>query len=234
MRRYSLLSLVAALALPLSCAQAAVSLEFNNSSNNQVGGALSTIDVASGGTIVLSLQLVSTSEGTTSLDYWLSQFSGPGGTGPFVFSIMTRDLAGSFFPDPSASDATVSSAADTRSNTLASGAADGVPDNRLGPRSGFDLGSSKQTTTSNNGPGTLQVATFTLQILPNATPGVYQLRSFDYAGFGWSNVTSVDQPFANQAAININVIPEPATWSFITLGAMAAACLGFVRTRRRV
>lgn len=230
--KYAIILLCAALMLPLSWASGAVSLQFNNSLNNQVGGSPATLSGAPGGTVTVSLQLVSTAEGTTALDYWLSQFSGPTAG---AFSIINRDYTGSIYPDPSASNAQVTSSTDTFSNSTGGPGSDSVPDNVINPQNGFDLGSSKSDTTVNQGPGTWQVATFTLQISNTAALGTYQLRSFDYSGFGWSSTTVQDQSFSAQAAINVDVtaVPEPATWSLMMLGGFGTFGLTLLRARRK-
>ena len=94
-KKLAVLVLIAAtLAISASWAGASVILQFNNNPNNIVGGSPETIQAAPGANIVISLQLVSTTETTASLDYWLTQFSGPG---PGVFSITGRDFTGSDF-----------------------------------------------------------------------------------------------------------------------------------------
>lgn len=227
--KYPIVLLLAAIMLPFSWASAAVSLQFNNSNSNQVGGSPATLSGAPGSTITISLQLVSTAEGTTALDYWLSQFSGPMAG---AFSITGRSYTLSDFPDASATDPQVTSSTDTRSNSASSSGGDGIADNVLNPRNGFDLGSVKNNSGVNFGAGTFQVANFTLTILPNAAAGLYQIRTFDYTGFGWSNTTVQDQPFSAQAAININVVPEPSTWAFMVLGGISVLAATRFRSKR--
>lgn len=227
LRRLLLPVVVSLLPLSWANAQTGTFLEFNNSSSNTVGGALQTINIAAGGTFVLSLQ-INAAQATNSLDYWLTQFSGPT-TG--AFTITSWDFTGSAYPDPSF---TGSFAGDTYSNTTgAPFSPDGIIDGRLQPRDGPDLGAST-TSGGDIASGLHQVVNLTLQVSPTAASGTYELRSFDYSGFGWSNTASPDNPFDNQAAININVVPEPSTWSLVILGGLGAVGVTTLRRRRRV
>jgi hypothetical protein len=220
-----ILSLIAALvALPLSWASATTSLEFNNNANNMVGGALGTINIAAGGSFQLSLQINSTVP-TNAVDYWLTQFSGPTAG---AFTITSVSYTGSAYSDPSF---TGSFAADAFNNSTGAPGSDGVVDGRLAPRDGPDLGSTKTPATPDNAAGTNQIATFTVSVAGGATAGLYQLRSFDYPGFGWSSTTLADQAFDNQAAINVNVaVPEPSTWA---MGVLGVGVIGYAMLRRR-
>ena len=180
-KKYYLVSLIlTALALPISWAGATVTLQFNNNPNNVVGGSPETIQAAPGATVVISLQLVSTTETSIGLDYWLAQFSGPGSG---VFSLTARDFMGSDFNRPIWGDALVINPVDNFSNTQTSGIGhpDGIADNLLAPRNGPDLGA--RVTGFPNPPGAHQVVTFTLTILLGAVPGLYQIGTFDYPGF---------------------------------------------------
>ena len=226
--KHSIILALAAVILPLTWANAARDYQFNGSSNNEVGGVLDTINTAPGQQITVSLQVaLSGADATQAVDYWLSQFSGPAAG---VFSIVGRDYTSSIFPDPSATNGTVTASTDTRTNSAASGAADGVPDNQINPQNGFDLGSSVNDATDRSN-GTFQVATFTLQVAGNAAPGTYELRTFDYSGFGIGDVTP-----DNQAAINVDVaaVPEPATLSLLLLGGLGSFGANFLRGRRRL
>src|SRR4029077_4118227 len=152
-----IVALLAALVLPWSWADAAVSLQFTQPS----------VSGAPGQTVQITLQLVSTSESTTALDYWLAQTAGPS-TGKL--SLVTGTTRGtSAFPNVSASDSQVIATTDTKSNSTAGGAADGIPDNQLNPRNGFDLGATSNPNT--NGVGTFNVGTFNIQIAANAALG---------------------------------------------------------------
>jgi hypothetical protein len=228
--------LLAALALPLSWASAqtatSASLQFNNNALDTVTGTPETLNKTAGTTFTLSLQIV-TNGTTDALDYWLSQFSGPASNNN-PFSLVSRDYTGSSYPDPSSPDSQAAASTDTHGNSADTTGADGVADNRIFPHNAFNLGSTAPGGTQ-VASGTHQVTTFTLQIAANATPGVYQLRTFDYANHGWSDTpnSSFDNAFASQAAININVaVPEPATLSLVGLGGLGALGMTILRRRR--
>jgi hypothetical protein len=213
-----------AVVLPLSMANAADFL-FNNSTSNEVGGSPQTLSLTPGGTVTLSLQVfLGTTETTGGVDYWLTQFSGaPAG----MFTITNLDYTGSAFSDPSAGIGGGSSGADSFNNSTGAPGSDGVADNLINPRNGPDLGSSATPNGSTHTNGTFQVVNLTLGV-NLATSGLYNIRTFDYSGFGINDVT----PGA-QASININVVPEPATWSLMGLGGLASVGLTWLRARRK-
>ena len=206
---------IAAFALSAPAARGTVYLQFNNSGNNVVGGSPQTIQVAPGGSVVLSLQLVSTTETTLALETWLWQFAGPSAR---VFSITGRDLTGSRFGRPEWGNDVVLSSADQFSNSSFGGKnnPDGVADNVLGPRNGPTLGG--RFSNGHNPPGTHQVATFTLTLSPAASFGLYEIRTFSYPGVGWTDPSFNDNPFDNHAAIRIEVVPEGGTSVLLALG----------------
>lgn len=236
MKLKRLLPLIAVVMLPLAAVNAQTFLQFNNSASNTVNGMPGTINVTAGTSFTLSLQ-INSSVPTNAVDYWLSQFSGPTAG---VFSITNRDFTASLYTDPNATNAQVIDPTDTGSNTVSQPTVpimpgdrtpDGVPDNQLNPRNAYDLGSSTLSG-SDAAAGTNQIATYTILVSGAASSGVYQLRSFDYSGFGWSSTALSDQAFSDQAAINVNItaVPEPSTW---LAGIGAAGVIGYSLLRRR-
>jgi hypothetical protein len=223
------LALAATIILPLSWANAQGDFQFNGSPNNEVGGTPDTLIGTPGTNIVLSLQAVLPAGALVGgLDYWLSQFSGPSGSNPFT--LVSRDFTSSFWADPSTVDALAASSNDTRSNSASFGAPDGVPDNQINPQTAFDLGSTSATGTPVNGAGTFQVATITLHVAAGAAPGLYDLRTFDYPGFGLADITPEHQA---EILVSIGVIPEPPIWSLISLGGLGSFGLTWLRSRRK-
>ena len=217
------MSLFAALALPLTRADATVFLQFNDNPDNVVGGAVQIIQATPGSTVVISLQLVSTTETSFTLDYWFSQFTGPQAG---VFSLVGRDFTGSDFPNTVGNGIILSPADNYNNSNGQSGFPDGVPDNQVNPRNGPIISGRASLP---NPPGSHQVATFTLSLSPTAMPVVYELQTFDYPGFGWGDPNFQDHNFDNQAAIRIEIVPEPDIWALLGLG--LALVLVVIRAR---
>ena len=223
MKRILLLLLFLALSFP--AANATVTLQFNNNSNNVVGGLPQTVVATPGSTLMLSLQIVATTETVRAFDIWLSQFSGPAGS---VFSLVGRDTSGPFLPITL--NSLVLSPGDLFSNSqfAPAGTSDGVPDNVLGPRNGPSLGGRDGGTIAP--PGTHQIATFSIAIAPGAALGLYEIRTFSYPGAGWADENFVDHNFDGQAAISILVVPEPGT-GLLLLGGLGVLSMRVLRRR---
>src|SRR2546421_299742 len=97
--RSAFLSALAVGCLSAPCALATVSLNFNG---------VSSVIANPGDTFTLRVNLVSTSEQTTGLDYYLRVLSGSN-----FFSIQDRDISTSPYSDPNQSDATVEAMPDS-------------------------------------------------------------------------------------------------------------------------
>ncbi len=74
------------------------------------------------------------------------------------------------------------------------------------------------------------MVTFTLSISLDAAPGLYEIQTFDYPGNGYSDENLEDRDFDGQAAIKVQVVPEPSTAGL--LGVIAAGVLGMRAWRK--
>ena len=217
--------LIAVSLLSFQQAQGTVSLQFNGSAAPPT----IIVDLSTTKTVTLTLRLVATnSEQTTSLDYFLFRTAGPAGSNPF--SLTGRDLTGSDYPDPSATNTQVTSSSDVNNATGATGA-DGRPDNLLAPNNEWDLGAN--TASGFFTGGTHLVATLTLTIAPGATLGTYTIMTGEtIAGAGWNDASFAPHAFDSHAAINITLVPEPSTWMLLGLGAIGLLWLGLRQKRQ--
>jgi MYXO-CTERM domain-containing protein len=197
-------SFVAALAVLLCCtapALATVSLTISDNDatpNSAVVGA--------GNTFSFTVRLVSTSEQTAGIDYYLTT---PDGSNRF--SIVDRNTAGGMYNDPLYfTDTTVEAS----------------PSNLLNPRNDNDLGG---LATSTLNAGTYLVANYTL-LVDAATPnGIYTINTtVANANEGWIDPSSGEHPFTSHGAFTVSV-PEPSG-----LGLAMLVVAGLIRRRRLI
>jgi hypothetical protein len=200
-----------ALIIPFALADGAVNLVFNTP----------TQTVLAGGTfnVTLSLQ-VTAGEQVTGLDYYFQELSSAG------FTITNRDITGSAFSDAYFSNAQLTSSGDAATPAGA--------DNALNTRNDYDLGAVTNPAGTITGSGF--VATFTLGV-PN-TAGIgqqYTISTTSNAGTGWvgPGPSFTDNPFSSQASMVVTVVPEPATWSLLSLGVLASLGLNVLRRKVR-
>ena len=199
------LTFVAAAACPAALAPAAVSLSITDGVGTPTAG-----NANRGGTFSFALNLVSTSEQTTGLGYFLETT----GAGNGLFSIVDRNIAGSTYSDAVAPDATVEAAASAL----------------LDPRNNTNLGATLANVNSPNGAGTFLVANYTISVSPTAPLGTYTIQTFSAAGdqYAGGPPNFTNGTFASGGTYSVTVVPEPAT-----AGALAAAGLVGALARRR-
>jgi PEP-CTERM motif-containing protein len=211
------LILCLALLAPFATANSAVNLSFSEAP---------AISVTAGGQFTLTLNLaVTAGEPVVAVDYYLQELSAAG------FTILSRDITGSVFTQPYFTNTEVASSSDQATG----GGPNGQPDNALNPRNDLDLGGNTSSS-ANVTTGSGLVATFTIGVPLNAS-GQYTISTTSNAGTGWVNrstdPTPHDHAFDQQASILITVVPEPATWSLIGLGALGVFGVNLWRSKAR-
>jgi len=194
------------LTLPFSAAKSDVNLVFSP---------ISFTNVPSSGSFNVTLNLVVTAgEQVVAVNYFLQELSAAG------FYIISRSVAGSPLSDTYSSDAMV--AVRPGANLAGGGPAAGTNSLDLGANT-----ATPQTTT-----GSALVATYSIG-LDNVAPGTYTIQTFSVPGSGWVDQNQIDRTFNSQASLTVSVVPEPATWSFIVLGGVAALGVNRLRRTRR-
>lgn len=167
------------------------------------------IQVSPGGTMQITLNLVTTAEQVMGLDYRLSVSGSASG----YFTLTGRDFSGSSFSDPVETNAMVPAPAAAVMN----------PEN--------DLSLGAWTPTFDPvAPGTWQVAVLTISIAADAPQGSFTLQTISPVDAGWFDENFEDHEFDSPASITVNVVPEPST-----AGALLAAAtyLGLAWRKRR-
>lgn len=183
---------LAAFALALCCSTSAgsVYLEFAPSSE---------IFVNPGGSFHVTLNLVSTAEEVVGLDYRLEVSGAASG----FLTLTGRNLSGTPFSDP----------VETNAAVLAPAVAIMDPSNAL------SLGAWTPSFEA-IGPGTFQVAVFTISIDSNAPLGSYTLQTISPPDAGWFDGSFEDHAFDSPATVTVtvNAVPEPAAVGLMLLG----------------
>jgi hypothetical protein len=160
--------------------------------------------VGAGNTFSFTVRLVSTSEQTAGVDYYLTT---PDGSNRF--SITDRNTAGGMYNDPLYfTDTTVEAS----------------PSSILNPRNDHDLGG---LATSTLNAGTHLVASYTLLVDPATPNGIYTINTTANANEGWVDPSSGEHAFTSHGLFTVSV-PEPASTG-LTLALLAA---GVIRRRR--
>ena len=183
--------------LAITAAQAAVTISFSDTV-----GAPNSVTIVPGASFEISLQLTSDAESTAGISYFL-QTVGPGNG---KFTIIARNSVGSAFGD------------------LTTGDEIALPGGLLDPSNDNDLGG--QVTSTPNGIGTFEVATYTIQSDVGIAPGTYTISTS-----GADAIDASPDPVSlslNQANYEVVVIPEPGSAMLLGL-----SLTGLVLRRRK-
>lgn len=144
------------------------------------------------------------------LTYFLQQTS----ASPFPFSISGRDIGASPFTD----------LISTQAQVFAS------PGNNIDTNGNErDLGALSENPMGN---GNYFIATITLSIAANATPGTYTIQSVTTGGrTAVFNDSNGDTSPIMPGSLTITVVPEPSTYALLAFGAIGAGVVVYRRRR---
>jgi hypothetical protein len=180
-------------------AQATVSLSFSQLSVN-IDKVLQNPPQAT-----VTLNLVSTAEQTTGIDYYLTALGNANGH----FVLIDRNIGASLYNDLINTDTDV----------------EAQPASLLDPTTDLDLGGNSAAPVTS---GTRPVASYTLRVLPGTPNGSYVVETFSQPNTGWVDQNGGEFQFTNQASLNIIVVPEPASVGLLGL----VGLVGLWRGRR--
>jgi hypothetical protein len=204
---------LAAATLPASAAFGNVSLVLTDNDATP-----NSTTVIGGSAFTVALNLVSTAENTTGVDYFFKDADFNSTTGVVHMVITGRDATTStYVPFRSNGDALATSSAS------------------LNAINAIDLGGGLNDVSTPNGTGSFLLANFTIAVPLNVTSGTYHLVTSDNPSVGGQDVYQQDQAhgfaghaFDSEASFTVNVIPEPAAAGVFVIGAM-----GLLGRRRR-
>jgi MYXO-CTERM domain-containing protein len=214
---------LAALALAAVPARAAVNLSLATT-----GGA-SSVTLPHGGSFSVTLNLTSSAESLTGVDYYFNISGGASG----LVRLTGRDLTGSSFSDPNL--------VNSGDNASSPGVLD-ANFSLLNPQNSLDLGATLTNVgvalPANTGgnPASYLLGTYTFNVDPSAPAGSYILSTTSLPGSGV--VTQApnfsEQSFSQQASFTIVVSPLVGSGVPEPTGAMALIGLGGLFLRRRI
>lgn len=166
----------------------------------------SSLSIAAGGTFTLNLNIVTTF-GSTGITYFLRSTDGSG-----LFTVTGRNIGASPFTDLVTSDAQ----------------ALGSPNGTMQPANLRDLGAVVSDPSAPVAAGSYFVSTLTLSVSASAAPGVYHIF-LDNRGVVAGGPPDFADHGITSNQVTVNVVPEPATWLMLTIG---AGCLVILSRRR--